>query len=53
MRDANNAIFAVASYNFGHLIRWLRFLLHLIILALLVAAPTCASAKSKSLQSTT
>jgi hypothetical protein len=41
--DANNAILAVAGYNFSLLIKWLRFLLH-IIQALLAAAPKLAAA---------
>ena len=41
--DANNAIPAAAGYNFSLLIRWLRFLLRL-ILALLGAAPKLAAA---------
>jgi transposase, IS5 family len=41
--DANNAILAAAGYNFSLLIRWLRFLLRL-ILALLGAAPKLAAA---------
>ena len=41
--DANNAILAAAGYDFSLLIRWLRFLLRL-ILALLGAAPKLAVA---------
>jgi transposase, IS5 family len=41
--DANNAILAAAGYNFSLLIRWLRFLLRL-ILALLGPAPKLAAA---------
>jgi IS5 family transposase len=41
--DANNAILAAAGYNFSLLIRWLRFLLRL-VLALLQAAPKLAAA---------
>jgi transposase, IS5 family len=41
--DANNAILAAAGYNFSLLIKWLKFLLHL-IWALLRAAPQLAAA---------
>ena len=41
--DANNAILAAAGYNFSLLIRWLRFLLRL-VLALLGAVPKLAAA---------
>jgi transposase, IS5 family len=41
--DANNAILAAAGYNFSLLIKWLRFLLRL-VLALLGAAPKLAAA---------
>ena len=41
--DANNAILAAAGYNFRRLLRWLKFLLRLIIHAL-IGQPTFAPA---------
>lgn len=41
--DADNAILAAAGCNFSLLIKWLRFLLRL-VLALLGAAPKLAAA---------
>src|SRR5262249_37588566 len=41
--DANNAVLAVVGYNFSLLIRWLRFLLRL-VLVLLCPAPKLAAA---------
>ena len=41
--DANNAILAAVGYNFSLLIKWLRFLLRL-VLALLGTVPKLATA---------
>ena len=37
--DANNPILAAAGYNFSLLLRWLKFLLRMILAALAAAMP--------------
>ena len=44
--DANNAILAAVGYNFSLLLRWLRFLLRMILATLCAALPAPAAASA-------